>query len=282
MKLVRHGAAGSEKPGIVDANGRVRDLSGTIRDIDGETLSPEGLDRLRAIDPATLPLVPEGVRLGVPVARVGNLVCIGLNYTDHAEETNAPIPSQPIIFNKHTGALSGPNDDVILPPGSTKLDWEVELAFVMGRTAWHVDEADALSYVAGYTILNDLSEREYQLEWEGQWSKGKSYPTFAPCGPWLVTGDELGDPQQLDLWLDLNEQREQTGTTTRMIFTCAHIVSYASRFMKLEPGDIITTGTPPGVGLGRKPPVFMKAGDTMRLGITGLGEQQQTVRPRAA
>lgn len=282
MKLVRYGAAGSEKPGIVDAAGRVRDLSATIRDIDGETLSPESLDRLRAIDPATLPLVEEGVRLGVPVASVGNLVCIGLNYTDHAEETNAPIPSQPIIFNKHTGALSGPNDDVILPPGSVKLDWEVELAFVIGRTAWHVDEAEALSYVAGFTILNDLSEREYQLEWEGQWSKGKSYPTFAPCGPWLVTGDELGDPQKLDLWLDLNGQREQTGTTTRMIFTCAHIVAYASRFMKLEPSDIITTGTPPGVGLGRKPPVFMKAGDTMRLGITGLGEQQQTIRPRGA
>jgi 2-keto-4-pentenoate hydratase/2-oxohepta-3-ene-1,7-dioic acid hydratase in catechol pathway len=282
MKLLRHGPAGAEKPGILDAEGRVRDLSGIVRDIDAATLSPEGLDRLRGLDLGSLPLVDENVRLGVPVAHVGNLVCIGLNYTDHAEETNAPIPSQPIIFNKHTGALSGPFDDVILPPGSTKLDWEVELAFVIGRPCWHVSEEEALSYVAGYTILNDLSEREYQLEWEGQWAKGKSYPTFAPCGPWLVTGDEVGDPQNLYLWLDLNGRREQTGTTTRMIFTCAHIVAYASRFMALQPGDIITTGTPPGVGLGRKPPVFMKAGDTMRLGITGLGEQQQTLKPRAA
>jgi 2,4-diketo-3-deoxy-L-fuconate hydrolase len=282
MKLLRYGAAGAEKPGILDADGRVRDLSGIVSDIDAEALSPEGLNRLRALDLSALPLVEENVRLGVPVARVGNLVCIGLNYTDHAEETNAPIPSQPIIFNKHTGSLSGAFDDVILPPGSTKLDWEVELAFVIGRPCWHVSEEEALSYVAGYTILNDLSEREYQLEWEGQWAKGKSYPTFAPCGPWLVTSDEVGDPQNLDLWLDLNGQREQTGTTTRMIFTCAHIVAYASRFMALQPGDIITTGTPPGVGLGRKPPVFMKAGDVMRLGITGLGEQQQTLKPRAA
>jgi 2-keto-4-pentenoate hydratase/2-oxohepta-3-ene-1,7-dioic acid hydratase in catechol pathway len=282
MKLLRYGAAGAEKPGILDADGRVRDLSGIVSDIDAQALSPEGLDRLRALDLSALPLVEENVRLGVPVARVGNLVCIGLNYTDHAEETNAPIPSQPIIFNKHTGSLSGAFDDVILPPGSTKLDWEVELAFVIGRPCWHVSEEEALSYVAGYTILNDLSEREYQLEWEGQWAKGKSYPTFAPCGPWLVTPDEVGDPQNLDLWLDLNGQREQTGTTTRMIFTCAHIVAYASRFMALQPGDIITTGTPPGVGLGRKPPVFMKAGDVMRLGITGLGEQQQTLKPRAA
>ncbi|KQT44564.1 2-hydroxyhepta-2,4-diene-1,7-dioate isomerase [Aureimonas sp. Leaf454] len=281
MKLLRYGDAGAEKPGILDADGRIRDLSGVVRDLDGEALSPDSLDRLRALDRSSLPLVEGTVRLGVPVANVGNLVCIGLNYTDHAEETNAPIPTQPIIFNKHTGALSGPYDDVILPEGSTKLDWEVELAFVIGRPCWHVSESEALSYVAGYTILNDISEREYQLEWEGQWSKGKSYPTFAPCGPWLVTPDEVGDPQNLDLWLDLNGRREQTGTTTRMIFTCAHIVSYVSRFMALRPGDIITTGTPPGVGLGRKPPVFMKMGDVMRLGITGLGEQEQTLKPRS-
>ena len=194
-------------------------------------------------------------------------------------EVISPIPSQPIIFNKHTTALSGPFDDVILPPGSTKLDWEVELAIVIGSKAWHVAEDKALDHVAGYTIMNDISEREYQIEWEGQWTKGKSYPTFAPCGPWLVTADEVGDPQDLDLWLDLNGKREQTGTTRRMIFTCAHIVSYVSRFMSLLPGDIITTGTPPGVGLGSRPPRFMKAGDRMRLGIAKLGEQEQKLVP---
>jgi 2-keto-4-pentenoate hydratase/2-oxohepta-3-ene-1,7-dioic acid hydratase in catechol pathway len=223
--------------------------------------------------------VPQPVRFGVPVAQVPNLICIGLNYTDHAEETNAPIPKQPILFNKHTSALCGANDAVILPPGSVKLDWEVELAFVIGRPCWHVKEEDALGYVAGYCILNDLSEREYQLEWEGQWTKGKSYPSFAPCGPWLVTSDEVGDPQKLDLWLDLNGKRVQTGTTTRMIFSIRTLVAYTSRFMALMPGDIVTTGTPPGVGLGMKPPRFMKAGDVMRLGISGLGVQEQVLKP---
>jgi 2-keto-4-pentenoate hydratase/2-oxohepta-3-ene-1,7-dioic acid hydratase in catechol pathway len=279
MKLVRFGQTGAERPGILDGKGQVRDLSGIIADIDASALSPVGLERLRAVDPERLPLAPAGARLGVPVAGVRNLICVGLNYTDHAEETNAPIPSQPILFNKHTSALSGAYDDVILPPGSTKLDWEVELAFVIGKRAWHVSEEEAPGCIAGYTILNDLSERQYQLEWEGQWMKGKSYPTFAPCGPWLVTADEVGDPQDLDLWLDLNGKREQTGTTRRMIFSCAHIVAYASRFMALEPGDIVTTGTPPGVGLGCKPPRFMSAGDVMTLGITGLGEQRQRLVP---
>lgn len=277
MKLVRFGEMGHERPGIVDKGGTIRDISGVVRDIDGAVLAPESLARLRALDPTAFPAAPAGVRLGAPVTGVANLVCIGLNYTDHAEETNAPIPKQPILFNKHTAALSGPFDDVILPPGSRKLDWEVELAFVIGRRCWHVSEAEALDYVAGYAVMNDISEREYQIEWEGQWTKGKSYPTFAPMGPWLVTADEVGDPQDLDLWLDLNGKREQTGTTRRMIFSCATIVSYVSRFMALLPGDIITTGTPPGVGLGLKPPRFMSAGDRMRLGITGLGEQAQVV-----
>lgn len=277
MKLVRFGAPGFERPGIVDVDGGIRDLSGIVRDIDGEALAPVSLDRLRAIELSTLPQAPAGVRLGPPVANVPNLICIGLNYTDHAEETNAPIPTQPIIFNKHTVALSGPFDDVILPPNSTKLDWEVELAIVIGRRCWHVAEERAADYIAGYSVMNDISEREYQIEWEGQWTKGKSYPSFAPMGPWLVTPDEVGDPQALDLWLDLNGKREQTGTTQRMIFSCAHIVSYVSRFMALLPGDVITTGTPPGVGLGCKPPRFMKPGDRMRLGIKNLGEQEQAV-----
>jgi 2,4-diketo-3-deoxy-L-fuconate hydrolase len=279
MKLVRYGKVGQEKPGAIDAQGRVRDLSQTVADITGDVLAPKSLDRLRALDLTKLPEVPQPVRFGVPVAQVPNLICIGLNYTDHAEETNAPIPKQPILFNKHTASLSGANDPVILPPGSVKLDWEVELAFVIGRPCWHVKEEEALSYVAGYCILNDLSEREYQLEWEGQWTKGKSYPTFAPCGPWLVTSDEVGDPQKLDLWLDLNGQRVQTGTTKRMIFSIRTLVAYTSRFMALMPGDIVTTGTPPGVGLGMKPPRFMKAGDVMRLGITGLGVQEQVLKP---
>jgi 2,4-didehydro-3-deoxy-L-rhamnonate hydrolase len=279
MKLVRYGKVGQEKPGAIDAAGRLRDLSQTIPDITGDVLAPKSLDRLRALDLTKLPEVPQPVRFGVPVAQVPNLICIGLNYTDHAEETNAPIPKQPILFNKHTASLCGANDPVILPPGSVKLDWEVELAFVIGRPCWHVKEEEALSYVAGYCILNDLSEREYQLEWEGQWTKGKSYPTFAPCGPWLVTSDEVGDPQKLDLWLDLNGQRVQTGTTTRMIFSIRTLAAYTSRFMALMPGDIVTTGTPPGVGLGMKPPRFMKAGDVMRLGISGLGVQEQVLKP---
>jgi 2,4-didehydro-3-deoxy-L-rhamnonate hydrolase len=279
MKLVRFGAIGAETPGLIDAEGRLRSLAGIVADIDAEAISPAGLAKLHAIDPASLPEVAGKQRFGVPVAHVPNVICIGLNYTDHAEETGAPIPSQPIIFNKHSTSLSGAHDPVILPTGATKLDWEVELAFVIGQPCWHVPEEKALDYVAGYMILNDLSEREYQLEWEGQWTKGKSYPTFAPCGPWLVTSDEVGDPQKLDLWLDLNGRRVQTGTTQRMIFSIATLVSYCSRFMAMLPGDIITTGTPPGVGLGMKPPVFMKAGDRMRLGISGLGEQEQELVP---
>jgi 2-keto-4-pentenoate hydratase/2-oxohepta-3-ene-1,7-dioic acid hydratase in catechol pathway len=267
---------------MIDKAGRLRDLSSVVRDIDPSVLAPSGLDALRKVDPDTLPEVKSPVRYGVPVSGVPNVLCIGLNYTDHAEETNAPIPSQPILFNKHGSALCGANDPVILPPGSAKLDWEVELAFVIGRPCWHVPEERALDYVAGYCVLNDISEREYQIEREGQWSKGKSYPNFAPCGPWLVTADEVGDPQKLELWLDLNGKRVQTGTTTRMIFSCATIVSYLSQYMALQPGDIVTTGTPPGVGLGMRPPVFMKAGDVMRLGITGLGEQEQRVVPYEA
>ncbi|MCO5090343.1 fumarylacetoacetate hydrolase family protein [Bosea sp. (in: a-proteobacteria)] len=280
MKLVRFGPLGQERPGAIDADGQLRDLSQIVADIDATAVSPEGLAKLRSVDLKSLPVVHGKVRFGVPVGNVPNLVCIGLNYTDHAEETNAPIPKQPIIFNKHTGALCGPNDQVILPPGSRKLDWEVELAFVIGKTCWHVSEEEALDYVAGYTILNDISEREYQIEWEGQWTKGKSYPTFAPCGPWLVTSDEVADPQKLDLWLDLNGERVQTGTTIRMIFSIRTLVAYLSRFMRLVPGDIVTTGTPPGVGLGMKPNRFMKDGDVMKLGITGLGEQEQLLKAR--
>lgn len=277
MKLFRFGPRGSERPGLVDGNGVLRDLSGVIGDIDARAISPQGLDALRNPDPNALPAITEPVRYGVPIASVPNLVCIGLNYTDHAEETNAPIPNEPIIFNKHTSALCGAHDDVLLPPDSTKLDWEVELAFVIGKPCWDVSEDQALDHIAGYMVLNDISERHFQLEREGQWTKGKSFPGFAPCGPWLVTSDEIADPQNLDLWLDLNGKRVQTGTTTRMIFSCAYLLSYVSKFMALLPGDIVTTGTPPGVGLGKEPPNFMKEGDVMRLGITGLGEQEQRV-----
>jgi len=279
MKLFRYGPAGAEKPGIVDAGGALRDLSGIVADIDAWALSPAGLQLIAAVDAGTLPLIEGTVRYGVPVAHVPNLICIGLNYTDHAEETNAAIPTEPILFNKHTSALCGANDPVLLPSGSEHLDWEVELAFVIGRPCWNVSEDEALSYIAGYCILNDISERHFQLEREGQWTKGKSHPGFAPCGPWIVTADEVGDPQQLDLWLDLNGKRVQNGTTSRMIFSCANLLSYLSRYMALQPGDIVTTGTPPGVGLGHRPPAYMKAGDVMRLGITGMGEQQQTVTP---
>lgn len=279
MKLFRYGPLDAEKPGIVDQNGGLRDLSSVVADIDAWALSPEGLKVIAAVDPNTLPLIEGDVRYGVPVAAVSNLVCIGLNYTDHAEETNAPIPKEPILFNKHTSALCGANDPVLLPVGSEHLDWEVELAFVIGRPCFNVPEEEALSYIAGYSVLNDISERHYQLEREGQWTKGKSHPSFAPMGPWIVTSDEVADPQNLDLWLDLNGKRVQTGTTSRMIFTCANLLSYLSKYMALQPGDIVTTGTPPGVGLGNRPPVYMKAGDIMRLGITGMGEQQQTVTP---
>ncbi|MGJ7493360.1 fumarylacetoacetate hydrolase family protein [Variovorax sp. ZT4R33] len=277
MKLVRFGARGAEQPGLVDAQGIVRDLSGLVGDIDGQILSPSALDRLRRIDSTTLPAVPTGVRLGACVGSIPNLICIGLNYSDHAAETNTPIPSEPIVFNKHTGAVAGPNDALIVAPGSVKLDWEVELAIVIGTPAWHVREEDALRHVAGYCLCNDVSERAWQLEHEGQWTKGKSYYGYAPLGPWLVTADEVPDPQDVELWLEVNGVRRQSGSTRTQIFGVAHIVSYLSRFMALAPGDVIATGTPPGVGLGQKPPLFLKAGDRVALGSPQLGHQSQAV-----
>lgn len=277
MKLFRHGPQGAEKPGLVDASGALRDLSNLRADITPATLGPDSMSRLAALDPGTLPLVPAGTRLGACVGGVGNVVCIGLNYADHATEAGLKPPDQPIVFNKHSGAISGPNDPVWLPPGSVKLDWEVELGIVIGQRAFHVSEADALQHVAGYCLVNDVSERAYQIELEGQWTKGKSYPTHCPIGPWLVTPDELGDPHDVELWLEVNGVRRQTGNTRTMIFGVAQIVSYLSRFMALQPGDVIPTGTPPGVGMGQKPPVYLKAGDVVRLGGRGLGEQCQTV-----
>lgn len=277
MKLFRHGPLGAEKPGLVDASGVLRDLTGVVTDVDPVTLSPNSMANLAALDPARLPEVPQGSRLGACVGGVGNVVCIGLNYADHAAEAGMKAPGQPIVFNKHNGAISGPNDDIWLAPGSHKLDWEVELGIVIGSPTFHVSEADALSHVAGFCLINDVSERAYQTELEGQWVKGKSYPTHCPIGPWLVTPDELGDVQDLDLWLDVNGQRRQTGNTRTMIFGVAHIVSYLSRFMALQPGDVIPTGTPPGVGMGQKPPVFLKVGDVITLGGRGLGEQRQVV-----
>lgn len=277
MKLFRHGALGAEKPGLIDASGVQRDLSALVPDIAGPVLSRDAMARLRALDPATLPLVPAGTRLGACVGGVGNVIGIGLNYADHAAEAGLKVPGQPIVFNKHSGAISGPHDDVWLPPGAQKLDWEVELGVIIGERAFHVSEADALHHVAGFCLVNDVSERAYQMEYEGQWSKGKSYPTHCPIGPWLVTPDELGDPQNVDLWLQVNGVRRQTGNTRTMVFGVAQIVSYLSRFMALMPGDVIATGTPPGVGMGHKPPVYLQAGDVMTLGGRGLGQQRQTV-----
>jgi 2,4-didehydro-3-deoxy-L-rhamnonate hydrolase len=283
MKLFRHGPLGAEKPGLIDAAGALRDLSGVVPDIAGAVLGRDSMARLRALDPASLPLVAPGSRIGACVGGVGNVVCIGLNYSDHAAEAGMKAPGQPIVFNKHNGAISGPDDDVWLAPGSQKLDWEVELGIVMGERAFHVSEAEALQHVAGYCLVNDVSERAYQIEYEGQWIKGKSYPTHCPIGPWLVTPDELGDPQDVDLWLDVNGERRQTGNTKTMIFGVAQIVSYLSRFMALQPGDVIPTGTPPGVGMGQKPPVFLKVGDVVTLGGRGLGQQRQTVvQPRSS
>ncbi len=277
MKLMRHGPQGQEKPGLVDAQGVLRDLSAHVADISSATLNPDTLARLAALDPATLPVLPADTRLGACVDQVGNVVAIGLNYADHAAEAGLKPPGQPIVFNKHNGAISGPNDDVLLPPGSEKMDWEVELGIVIGRRAWHVSEADALQHVAGFCLVNDVSERAYQMEYEGQWTKGKSYPTHCPIGPWLVTPDEIADVQGIDLWLDVNGQRRQTGNTRTMIFGVAHIVSYLSRFMALQPGDVIPTGTPPGVGMGFKPPVYLKPGDVMELDGGVLGRQRQRV-----
>lgn len=277
MKLFRHGPLGAEKPGLIDASGALRDLSGVVPDIAGAVLGRDSMARLRALDAASLPLVPAGVRIGACVGGVGNVLGIGLNYADHAAEAGLKAPGQPIVFNKHNGAISGPNDDIWLPPEAQKLDWEVELGIVIGERAFHVSEADALQHVAGFCLVNDVSERACQMELEGQWVKGKSYPTHCPIGPWLVTPDELGDPQDVDLWLAVNGERRQAGNTRTMIFGVAHIVSYLSRFMALQPGDVIPTGTPPGVGMGMKPPTYLKAGDVVTLGGRGLGEQRQVV-----
>ncbi len=277
MKLFRHGPAGQEKAGLVDAEGGLRDLSSVVPDINPAALSATGLERIRAVDPTSLPFLDSSARLGACVGGVGNVLCIGLNYADHAAEAGLKVPSQPVVFNKHTSAICGPNDDMWLPPDSTRMDWEVELGVVMGAAAWRVSEADALRYVAGYCLVNDGSERSFQMDHEGQWVKGKSYPTHCPLGPWLVTPDEIPDVQGVDLWLDVNGVRRQTGSTRTMIFGVAKIVSYLSHFMALQPGDVIPTGTPPGVGMGCKPPVFLQLGDEVRLGSSLLGEQRHKV-----
>jgi 2-keto-4-pentenoate hydratase/2-oxohepta-3-ene-1,7-dioic acid hydratase in catechol pathway len=277
MKLMRIGPKGHEKPALVDASGRVRDLSRVLPDITAATLTPEGLEPLRKLDAASLPAIDAPGRIAPPWSGLGKFLCIGLNYADHAAETGAKIPAEPILFMKPTSALVGCNDPVVLPKDSVKGDWEVELGVVIGSVARYVPEAEALRYVAGYCVVNDVSEREYQLERGGQWDKGKCCDTFGPVGPWLVTADEVPDPQALPLWLDVNGKRYQNGSTRTMIFGVATLVSYLSRFMTLYPGDLISTGTPPGVGLGQKPPVFLKPGDEMRLGIEGLGEQRQRV-----
>jgi 2-keto-4-pentenoate hydratase/2-oxohepta-3-ene-1,7-dioic acid hydratase in catechol pathway len=277
MKLLRYGPIGKEKPAVLDRDGNLRDLSGTIADLTPDNLAPAALDRLRKLDPAKLPPVTGSPRIGACVANIPKLVCIGLNYHDHANETGNPIPKEPILFMKATSSIVGPSDDVILPKGVTKGDWEVELGIVIGTKAQYVSEADALNHVAGYCIVNDVSERAFQMDRGGQWTKGKSCDTFAPIGPWLVTADEVSNPQALDVVCEVSGQVMQKGTTRNMIFGCAHLVSYVSQFMTLMPGDIIPTGTPAGVGLGMKPPRFLKPGDTMRLTITGLGEQRQRV-----
>src|SRR5579872_3258413 len=278
MKLLRYGPAGREQPGILDSQGQIRALSGRHPDFGPEHLSPASLKALAAIDPTSLPVVSGNPRLGLPFTGTRKFIAIGLNYADHAAESNLPIPSEPVIFTKAVSCLQGPNDAVMIPKDSTKTDWEVELGVVIGTTARYVEESEALEYVAGYAVVNDVSEREYQIERGGTWDKGKGCDTFGPVGPWLVTRDEVGDVQSLDMWLDVDEQRMQTGNTRTMIFSVAKIVSYVSHFMTLEPADIITTGTPPGVGMGRKPePIYLTAGNTMRLGIAGLGEQRQSV-----
>ena len=277
MKLLRYGPKGAEKPGLLDAEGRIRDLSGVVADITPNELHGSGFEALKAIDPATLPLVEGEQRYGVPVNGARKFIAIGLNFADHAAESNLPIPSEPVVFMKAISCLNGPNDDVVIPRGSLKTDWEVELGIVIGKVASYVTKEEALDHVAGYVLINDVSERAFQIERGPTWDKGKGCDTFGPVGPWLVTTDEIGDVQNLDMWLDVNGKRVQTGNTKTMIFGVAEIVSYLSEFMTLEPGDLITTGTPPGVGLGQKPePWYLKAGDTVRLGIEKLGEQGQT------
>ena len=277
MKLLRIGAKGAEKPALLDAAGRARDLSGVTADINASALAPDSLARLRALDPETLPLLPDGARTGLPWTGCGKFICVVLNYADHAAEAGMAIPAEPVLFTKHTSTMIGCNDPVVIPQGSVKTDWEVELGVVIGTTARYVSEADALKHVAGYCVVNDVSEREYQLERGGTWDKGKGCDTFGPVGPWLVTADEVPDPQQLAMWLEVNGHRFQNGSTRTMVFNVAQLVSYISRFTTLYPGDLISTGTPPGVGMGMKPPTYLKPGDTMVVGIEGLGEQQQTV-----
>lgn len=281
MKLLRYGPVGQEKPGLLDAQGRVRDLSGVVPDVAGNVLLPAQLAALRALDPASLPLVPgtpqQDLRLGPCVGQVGKFICIGLNYADHAAEAGMAVPPEPVVFGKWTSAICGPDDAVQIPRGSVKTDWEVELGVVIGQGGRYIAEADAMAHVAGYCVVNDVSEREYQLERAGTWDKGKGCDTFGPIGPWLVTADEVPNPQALKLWMELDGHRYQNGSTATMVYGVAFLVSYLSRFMSLQPGDIISTGTPPGVGMGQKPPVFLRAGQTMRLGVEGLGVQTQAV-----
>jgi 2-keto-4-pentenoate hydratase/2-oxohepta-3-ene-1,7-dioic acid hydratase in catechol pathway len=275
MKLLRFGAPGAERPGILDREGRLHDLGGRIDDVAGSVLDPAALAALAKIEPATLPLVDPSVRIGPCVGRTGKFICVGLNYSDHAAETGATVPPEPIIFQKATSAIAGPFDDIVIPRGSTKTDWEVELGVVIGRAAKYVPESKALDYVAGYCTVNDVSERAFQNERQGQWTKGKSCDTFGPIGPWLVTRDEIADPQNLHMWLKVNGQSMQDGSTRTMVYGVAYLISYLSQFMTLHPGDIISTGTPPGVGMGMKPPRYLKSGDLVELGVAGLGSQRQ-------
>ncbi|MBH3428068.1 ureidoglycolate lyase [Pseudomonas alkylphenolica] len=276
MKLLRYGEKGAEKPGLLDASQRIRDLSGVLADINGAALEPASLAKLASLDPDSLPLVEGTPRIGPCVGNIGKFICIGLNYADHAAEAGMAVPSEPIIFNKWTSAICGPNDNVEIPRGSTKTDWEVELGVVIGKGGRYIDEANAMEHVAGYCVINDVSEREWQLERGGTWDKGKGFDTFGPIGPWLVTRDEVADPHQLDLWLEVDGHRYQHGNTRTLIFRIPQLIAYLSRCMSLQPGDVISTGTPPGVGMGIKPaPVFLRSGQTMRLGIQGLGEQRQ-------
>ena len=277
MKLLRVGTTGEERPAMLDGEGSLRDLSGVVNDIAGAALLPASIEKLQKIDPKSLPLVAGTPRIGPCVGNVGKFICIGLNYSDHAAESGMAVPAEPVVFMKATSSIMGPNDDVMIPRGSEKTDWEVELGVVIGQEARYLSENDALSYVAGYCVVNDLSERAFQLEGTGQWVKGKSADTFGPIGPWLVTKEEVPDPQALNLWLEVDGHRYQNGSTGTMVFGVAYLVSYLSRFMSLQPGDIISTGTPPGVGLGQKPPVYLRPGNVMRLGVEGLGEQRQTV-----
>ncbi len=283
MKLLRYGAPGAEKPGLLDASGRVRDLSGIVSDISGDTLGPAGLAGLHALDPETLPLVDgtpqQDLRLGACVGNIGKYVCIGLNYADHAEEAGMPIPEEPIIFNKWTSAVVGPNDDIQVPRGSVKTDWEVELGVVIGKPGAYIDEANAMDHVAGFCVINDVSERDFQLNRAGTWDKGKGCDTFGPTGPWLVTLDEIADMDNMDMWLDVDGKRMQTGSTSTLIFKIPHLVSYCSHFMSLQAGDVISTGTPPGVGMGQSPQQYLHGGEVVTLGIAGLGEQRSKVLP---